>query len=257
MNLDLFSAAGRNYKSGSQIARVVTEEWGSRNLYCPACPSDTLTQAPPNTRVFDFECPGCGQFYQLKGRKDWNENKVLDAGYAAMIDAIRKDRVPNLFVLQYSLSWRVQNILLIPYFFIGESVVEKRKPLSVSARRAGWTGCNIILREIPEDGKLRVVINGVVTDTREVRRRFQRIKPFADMSVKLRGWTLDVFRVVTKLNKPQFSISEVYKYEDELAALHPGNRNIRPKIRQKLQVLRDLGFLRFAEPGRYILKNKE
>ena len=98
MNLGLFSALGEKYKSNSQIARVVTEEWGTRNLYCPACNSNRIVQSPPNTRAIDFVCPECQQPYQLKSRRNWNENRVVDAGYAAMIAAIRSESIPNLFV---------------------------------------------------------------------------------------------------------------------------------------------------------------
>jgi type II restriction enzyme len=43
----------------------------------------------------------------------------------------------------------------------------------------------------------------------------------------------------------------VYRFENRLAGLHPQNRNIRPKIRQQLQVLRDRGLLEFVERGVY------
>jgi type II restriction enzyme len=39
-----------------------------------------------------------------------------------------------------------------------------------------------------------------------------------------------------------------------LHALHPSNRHIRPKIRQQLQVLRNLGLLEFVLPGEYRMK---
>jgi type II restriction enzyme len=170
-----------------------------------------------------------------------------------MIAAIRNDSTPNLFLLQYSIAWRVQNMLLIPHFFITESIIEKRKPLSPLARRAGWIGCNILLTEIPKDGKLRIVSDGIETDPTEVRKQFQLVKPFADLNVRLRGWTLDVFKIIRRLNKTEFSLPDVYKYDGELAALHPDNKNIRAKIRQQLQILRDLGFLIFSTRGHYSL----
>jgi Dam-replacing HTH domain len=40
-------------------------------------------------------------------------------------------------------------------------------------------------------------------------------------------------------------------FEPRLAALYPGNNNVRPKIRQQLQVLRDRGWLEFLGRGRY------
>jgi hypothetical protein len=35
----------------------------------------------------------------------------------------------------------------------------------------------------------------------------------------------------------------VYEFENELAALHPANQNVRDKIRQALQELRDAGLI--------------
>ena len=253
MNLQLSSALGENYKSNSQIARVVTEGWGAQNLYCPACDSNRVEQAPPNTRAIDFTCPACRQPYQLKSSRNWNENRVVDAGYRAMIAAIRSENIPNLLVLQYSPAWRVQNILLVPYFFITESAIEKRRPLGEHARRKGWVGCNILLREIPPDGKLKLVSDGIETDAGEIRKQFHRIKPLADLGVQLRGWTLDVLKAIRRLDKTDFFLSDIYQYEAELATMHPGNRNVRPKIRQQLQVLRDLGFINFTNRGHYSL----
>lgn len=254
MNLNLFSAVDKNYKSSSQIVRVVTEEWGAQNLYCPACNSNSVNQASPNMPAIDFTCPICRQTYQLKSRRNWSNIKIVDAAYSTMIAAIRNDNTPNLLLLHYSTTWWVQNMFLIPHFFITESIIEKRKPLGSLARRAGWIGCNILLREIPKDGKLQMVSEGMEVDPTEVRRQFQRIKPFADLDVRLRGWTLDVFKIIRRLNKTDFTLPDIYKYDAELAALHPDNQNVHAKIRQQLQVLRDLGFLVFTVRGHYSLK---
>lgn len=153
MNLQCRIDLAAKYKAGSQIARVLSEDWCSRELYCPACDSDRLIGSKPNTEVVDFRCVKCEQPYQLKSLKIWNPRKVVDAGYEAMIRAIRSDNTPNVLLLQYSKSWLVQNLLLIPRMFFSESVIEKRKPLGPNARRAGWIGCNILLSEIPSDGK--------------------------------------------------------------------------------------------------------
>jgi len=233
--------------------RVVTEEWGTKNLYCPACDSNSITKALPNTPTIDFTCPKWRQTYQLKSRRDWSENKIVDAAYSTMIAAIRSDNTPNLFLLQYSPAWWVQNMLLIPHFFITESIIEKRRPLGPLARRAGWIGCNILLKEIPEDGKLGIVSNGIEVEPTEVRKQFQRVQPFADLNVRLRGWTLDVFKIIRRLKKTAFALSDIYRFDVELAAMHPDNKNIRAKIRQQLQILRDLGFLIFITRGYYSL----
>jgi len=61
-------------------------------------------------------------------------------------------------------------------------------------------------------------------------------------------------RCVERIGRDTFSLDDVYAFEDRLTALYPGNRNVRPKIRQQLQVLRDRGFLEFTGRGRYRMR---
>jgi type II restriction enzyme len=65
-----------------------------------------------------------------------------------------------------------------------------------------------------------------------------------------RGWVADVLACVEKLYST-FTLGNVYLFEKELARKHPKNHFIRPKIRQQLQVLRDLGLIEFVSPGVY------
>ena len=239
------------YRAGSQIARVLSEDWCTRELYCPACDSDNLTGSKPNNPAVDFACARCEQPFQLKSLRHWNPRKIVDAGYEAMLRAIRADKTPNLLVLQYSSTWLVQNLLLIPRMFFTESVVEKRKPLGPEARRAGWVGCNILLSEIPLDGKIPMISAGVPVRKRLVREEFSRVKQLAEIPPSLRGWTLDVLQAARQLGKPEFALQEMYAFEPHLKTLHPNNQNVRPKIRQQLQVLRDFGLLRFGAKGNY------
>ncbi len=251
MNLQCTIDLASKYKSGSQIARVLSEDWCTRELYCPACDSDRLTGSRPNTPAVDFECAKCGQPFQLKSLRHWNPKKVVDAGNEAMLRAIRADRTPNLLLLHYSKTWMVQNLLLVPRMFFTESVVEKRKPLGPDARRTGWIGCNILLGEIPLDGKISMISAGVPVRKRFVREEFSRVKQLAEIPPSLRGWTLDVLRAVRQLGQPEFTLQEMYAFEPQLKALHPSNQNVRPKIRQQLQVLRDFGLIRFGAKGNY------
>jgi len=254
MNLQCRHELGSAYTSGSQVARILTEDWCARELYCPACASNRLSASKANTPALDFSCPGCEQLYQLKGLKKWNPKKIVDAGYEAMIRSIRADRIPNLLILQYSREWSVQNLMVIPRVFFSESVIEQRPPLGPAARRAGWVGCNILLSQIPEDGKINIVSAGKEVPQRHVRDQYSQIKKLAKLPPSLRGWTVDVLKVIRELRKPRFSLQDLYRFDDELKNLHPKNQNVRPKIRQQLQVLRDLGLLEFASPGNYRLK---
>jgi type II restriction enzyme len=251
MNLQMDHRLARGYRSGSQAARTVTELWGSQQLYCASCTSPGLERATNNTRAFDFSCATCGAFYQLKSSKTWNERRIVDAGYHAMMSAILKDRTPNLLILHYTLNWSVLNLLLVPSFFFSSAAIEKRKPLASSARRAGWIGCNIRLDAIAPEGKLRIVQNGIACAPADVRQRYAAVRPLASLPVSVRGWTLDVLKIVRQIGKSDFSLDDVYRFQNVLGQLHPKNSNIRPKIRQQLQVLRDVGIVRFISPGRY------
>lgn len=253
MIVDMAQSAGDGYKSGCQITRRISEQWGADNLFCAACDSDSVYRAPPNAKAIDFRCPRCNAGSQLKAGRQWSERRVPDAGYAAMMAAVQSDSVPNLLVLQYTEQWRVQNLMLIPSFLFNSSAIQKRKPLAPTARRAGWVGCNILLSAMPDLGKIRLVDAGSVFAPRTVRGHYQRLRPLAHLAPKVRGWTLDVLRILQSLNQQEFMLADVYAYEERLQTLYPGNRNIRPKIRQQLQVLRDLGMLVFQGGGRYSL----
>ena len=54
-----------------------------------------------------------------------------------------------------------------------------------------------------------------------------------------------------------FTLEDMYGFEGRLAALYPGNNNVRPKIRQQLQGLRDAGLVAFLGGGRYRLVRRD
>jgi type II restriction enzyme len=175
-----------------------------------------------------------------------------------MIQAIQENRTPNLFVLHYDASqWTVADVILIPHFAFPLSAIERRPPLGPSARRAGWVGCNILLHAIPAEARIPIVIAGAALPPKSVRNQYARIRPLAKLGVKQRGWTLDILNGIRALGKDGFSLNDVYSLEPGLARLHPANRHVRDKIRQQLQVLRDLGFLEFLGRGRYRLHGGE
>lgn len=255
LNLSLPTIDLENYKSGSQRARIGTESWGASNLFCLSCESPRLAQASRNTPAIDFACPVCHSTYQLKSQSKPFGTKVLDSAYSEMEKKILEDLAPNLFVMQYDLStWTVRTVILIPKFAFSLSTLERRKPLAPTARRAGWVGCNILLARIPQDARIPVIEDGAPRHPSAVRRAYEKLRPLADLKIERRGWTLDVLQVVRSLGKLQFTLQEIYSREMILAKLHPQNAHIRDKIRQQLQVLRDLGFLRFLGTGSYRLK---
>lgn len=255
MKLELPTVGLEHYKSASQRARVATEAWGESNLYCANCSSPRLRSAPPNTPAIDYVCPRCDSFFQLKSQCRPFAHRLTDAAYDKMLEAIEQRRTPNLLVLHYRPErWKVWNLILVPEFAFSRSVLERRRPLGPRARRAGWIGCNILLGNIPPDAKIPVVTDGAPASPAEVRSRYAQLRPLAKLSIEKRGWTLDVLNVVRGLGKNEFSLSDVYAFESGLSRLHPANRHIRDKIRQQLQILRDLEFVEFLGGGDYRLR---
>ena len=151
--------------------------------------------------------------------------------------------------MHYSPDWCVTNLPLIPSFFFSPSAIQKRKPLAPNARRAGWVGCNILLNRISPEGKIFMVTEGKIISCSEVRKKYNIVRPLSKVDSKIRGWTLDVLNIARSLRRWEFNLHDIYEYEDYFRELYPKNKNIRPKIRQRLQVLRDLGLLRFEGEG--------
>lgn len=131
--------------------------------------------------------------------------------------------------------------------------MKKRKPLIATARRAGWIGSNILLGRVPESGRIHVVRDGQLVDKEAVLAAWQRTLFLRDIPGDARGWLIEVMKCVEAIGAAEFGIEQVYAFESHLAALYPNNNNVRPKIRQQLQVLRDRGYLDFSSRGRYRL----
>ena len=66
-----------------------------------------------------------------------------------------------------------------------------------------------------------------------------------------RGWLLDILMCVEKIPSKEFSLNQMYTFENELKTKHPENNFVKDKIRQQLQYLRDKGFIEFLTPGQY------
>lgn len=66
-----------------------------------------------------------------------------------------------------------------------------------------------------------------------------------------RGWLDDMTRCIEQISTEEFSLEDVYQFEKILAEKHPENHNVRAKIRQQLQQLRDDGVIAFLGNGMY------
>jgi len=256
MELKLPIEISRGYSSVSQQIRVMTETWVSRFIFCPNC-GNNLCNFEKNKPVADFFCSRCLEEYELKAKKEKFGKKIVDGAYDSMIGRLNAYNNPNFFFLAYeNTSLEVKNFLAIPNYLFTPGIIEIRKPLNPTARRAGWVGCNIIMEDIPEFGKIYYVQNGVMKNKNDVLNRWSKtsfLKNTHDIEIK--GWLLDVLVCVEKIKKKEFSLEEMYVYESYLKAKHPANNNIQAKIRQQLQFLRDKNILEFVGRGKYRMTN--
>jgi len=244
------------YTSGSQRARIVTERWVSQWVFCPNCGNPQLTQFINNRPLADFFCPSCNDQFELKSQKKGFGAKVMDGAYAVKCERLASDTSPNLMLLNYDLGLAsVKEVCVVPKHFFVPEIIEKRKPLAQTARRAGWIGSNILLGRVPDSGRIYLVRNGVAEPKETVLAKWQRTLFLRHENVEARGWLIEVMKCVELIGKPEFEIEDVYAFESGLAALYPNNRNVKPKIRQQLQVLRDSGYLEFVSRGRYRLSS--
>ena len=181
---------------------------------------------------------------------------MLDGAYRTMLERLTSSNNPNFFLLNYDLSnFSVTNFFVIPKHFFVPEIIEKRKPLAPTARRAGWVGCNILLQSIPRIGKIFFVRNKQVEPKEKVLAEWKKTLFLREeKKVFVKGWLLDVMRCVDKLSKHEFMLDDVYAFENELSKLHPDNKHIKDKIRQQLQILRDKGYLDFTQRGFYQIK---
>src|SRR5215208_2228130 len=158
-----FEEAQTPYTSGSQSARAWTERWVREWVYCPNCGGAKITPFPNNSPVADFFFVSCSEEYELKSQKTKFGNKVLDGAFQAKCDRLAASNNPNLFLLNYNLKeLAVVNLLIVPKHFFVRDIIQERKPLALTARRAGWIGSHILLDRIPASGKIHIIRNGLL-----------------------------------------------------------------------------------------------
>ncbi len=255
MNLSLNAQVAQDLTSNSQKIRVLSEDWVNKQAFCPNCGQSRVDQYGNNRPVADFFCSNCHEEYELKSKSKNLGVKIVDGAYRTMIERLQSSTNPNFFLLSYGLSsLEVSNFLVIPKHFFVPEIIEERKPLASTARRAGWVGCNINLQSIPESGKIFFVRGGKPQPKENVLATWRRTLFLRDENDLLaKSWTVDVMNCIDQLGKPSFSLTDIYKFEDKLCAKHPNNRHVKDKIRQQLQVLRDKDYLEFTGRGKYRL----
>ena len=253
MDLHLNFDLAKDYHGATQKARIVTEDWLGRNMFCPVCGAPMLHHYKANKPVGDFYCDSCKSDFELKSKESKTSrisNTIADGAYTTMIERITSLQNPHLFVMSHANSF-VSNLLIIPNYFFVPSIIVQRPPLKEGARRAGWIGCNIDISNVPDSGKIYIIRNSYEEDKSRVLDQFQRTLSLRNDKIESRGWLLDVLKCVERIPEKNFNLNDVYHFIDELQLKHPENNYVQAKIRQQLQLLRDKGFIEFTTRGNY------
>jgi type II restriction enzyme len=255
MHLNLYTPLADGYNSNSQKIRILTEDWVEKYIFCPSC-GIAVKGYENNRPVADFHCSKCNEDYELKSKKDSMGKKIVDGAYSTMIERLQSNSNPNFFFLNYDKNtYDIKNFVVIPKHFFIPEIIEKRKPLAPTARRAGWVGCNILLNSIPESGKIFYIKNNNIQSKNKIIEEWNKTSFLKDFSsVTAKGWLLDIVKCIEMLEMQSFTLNEIYSFEKYLKMKHPENNNIQAKIRQQLQILRDKNYLEFIERGKYKIR---
>jgi len=247
-----FGEAPAEFKSKRQIARVWSEGWLIREMYCPACGNPKLNEFANNQPAADAYCEFCEEQFELKASKKKFGKKIRDGAYSTMLQRIQSDKAPSLLLMEYNEQARkMTNLSVVPQILLTPKIIQKCPPLKATAKRAGHVMCNILIGDVPKIGRIELVKNRIAIPKTTVLDRWAQTQFLRGQNLTKKGWILDVLNCVENLDKTEFSLNEVYKFENYLGELHPENHHVKPKIRQQLQVLRDAGILEFLGQGRY------
>ncbi len=245
----------KQYKNNSQKIRVMSEVWAEENIFCPNCGNE-ISNFENNKPVADFYCKKCSEEFELKSKKGKIGKKIPAGAYSKMIERLNSSEKPNFFFMGYlAEDYFVNDFFVVPKYFFVPSIIEKRKALSENAKRAGWVGSNILFSKIPNSGKIYYIENGKKFSKKDVLEKWKKTVFLKEIKKdNLKGWILDIMNCIESLNKTNFELSEIYNFEKNLSILHLENKNIKAKIRQQLQFLRDKGYIEFLDKGKYKLK---
>ena len=113
MNIYFDQGLTENYRSKSQIARILTESWALKNIYCPRCGHDKILHFPNNSAVADFYCPSCNSEYELKSKKGSLGKKIPDGAYDTFLQRITSQNNPDFLflpIMKMPCVWKIYGL---------------------------------------------------------------------------------------------------------------------------------------------------
>lgn len=142
----------KKWTSNSKIVGEAVEDCVITML-CPICNNKELIKYNMNEKSKDVMCKGCNCQIQIKAKKQIKKEetslKLLGAEYKTTCSSIKENNVHYLVIL-YSVTndiYTINDIYFINSEDINETCIIPRKPLSPTAKRAGWQGCTLIFNK--------------------------------------------------------------------------------------------------------------
>jgi type II restriction enzyme len=144
-----------NWKSKSRIIGEAGEIYIKNNLQCQRCNIQDFDKCKTNEPSKDLVCNNCGQRYQIKAansktkKNDDNSMKIMGGEYSTTINNINQEIDYLIIIYENNTNtYKIKNIYYIKKENITTNCIVPRKPLSQNAKRAGWQGCYIMLKNI-------------------------------------------------------------------------------------------------------------
>jgi type II restriction enzyme len=226
-----FEDVQTSFGGPTQRARIWTEAWVARSMFCPNCGAQNVSQFPANRQLADFECRDCREEYELKAQRSRFGAKVLDGAYGAKLKRLAADNNPNLLLMNYDrMRMSVTDLFVVPKHFFTPEIIEARKPLGPNARRAGWQGSRIRLDAVPLSGKIALVRDSIIVAKEAVLKSWRETLFLRHEGPAARGWLIEVMRCVERIGQAEFSLEDVYAFEPHLSMVYPDNRHVRAKF---------------------------
>ena len=110
--------------------------------------------------------------------------------------------------------------------------------------------CSINLVPLPESGKIFLIDNSRIIEPEIVLKKWQSNLFLRNQNTERKGWLLAIMKCIDQLPE-EFTLSQMYEFENKLSIQFPQNNHIKDKIRQQLQILRDQNMIEFIGRGLY------
>lgn len=250
MNIRLRWNLALRFKKATHQARVVTEDWVRREMYCINCSRGRLIALDNNAKVIDFRCSNCRHQYQVKATKGRLTSQLPGATYRATRTAIRMGRAPNFLLVVYRiLPPEVREVLAIPRHFITEETISRRIVNSRSGKPSRETFV-LHLNKIPDDAKIRVVHRGRPVARRAATRAWRKGGRIERRAAIVRKGPIDFWAAVPGASGWSFGVRDFRGYERKSGEGLAHYRRRLEALERQLQELENSGFITLADHRR-------